>query len=150
MVKFLKSLRENEAANLPIGATGYCWGGKHVVLLSHGEKGPDGKPLLDAGFTAHPSMLSVPGDIEKIQRPVSFALAETDNQISPAQCVQIRAMVEAKEGDAKGEAEVIKKTGHGFGVRADLTNPDVAEQALYAEDMCLKWLEKHFANYGSN
>lgn len=146
MVKFLTSLRQNEAANLPIGAAGYCWGGKHVVLLAHGEKGPDGKPLLDAGFTAHPSMLSVPGDIEKIERPVSFAFAETDQQLSAAQCEQIKGMVESKEGDAKGEAEVIKNTGHGFAVRADLTNPDVAEQALYAEDMCLKWFKQHFGN----
>lgn len=114
------------------------------MLLAHGEKGPDGKPLLDAGFTAHPSMLSIPGDIEKIVRPVSFALAEVDNQVSPEQAIRLKAMVEAKEGDAQGEAEIIKGTGHGFAVRAELKHDDIAAQAAAAEDMCINWLNKHF------
>lgn len=114
------------------------------MLLAQGEKGPDGKPLLDAGFTAHPSMLSIPSDIEKIVRPVSFALAETDQQISPEQAIRLKSIVEAKEGDALGEVEIIKDTGHGFAVRADMKYQDIAKQAAAAEDMCIHWLNKHF------
>ncbi|KAM3548269.1 hypothetical protein ARSEF4850_009512, partial [Beauveria asiatica] len=127
----------------PIGAAGFCWGGKHVVLLSHGHE-IDGKPLLDAGFTAHPSMLSIPSDIQKIQRPVSFALAAKDDQISPAKADKVKVIVEALPSPATGEAYVIPGTGHGFAVRADLTKDDVAAQAARAEDQAVDWFNKHF------
>ncbi|KAK8144563.1 hypothetical protein G3M48_005650 [Beauveria asiatica] len=140
---FFEQLRKDEGATQPIGAAGFCWGGKHVVLLSHGHE-IDGKPLLDAGFTAHPSMLSIPSDIQKIQRPVSFALAAKDDQISPAKADKVKAIVEALPSPATGEAYVIPGTGHGFAVRADLTKDDVAAQAARAEDQGVDWFNKHF------
>ncbi|OAA46578.1 Dienelactone hydrolase [Beauveria brongniartii RCEF 3172] len=140
---FFEQLRKDEGATQPIGAAGFCWGGKHVVLLSHGHE-IDGKPLLDAGFTAHPSILSIPSDIQKIQRPVSFALAANDDQISPAKAEKVKAIVEALPSPATGEAYVIPGTGHGFAVRADMTKDDVAAQAARAEDQAVDWFNKHF------
>lgn len=144
VLSFFKTLRANEGASLPVGAAGFCWGGKHVCLLGHGATDDNGKPLMDAGFTAHPSMLSLPSDVEKLVRPVSFALAETDNQVSPAQGAQIEKIVGGKEGEAKGESIIYKGTGHGFSIRADLTHSDVAEQAKKAENQCISWFNKHF------
>lgn len=141
---FFEQLRKDEGATQSIGAAGFCWGGKHVVLLSHGAE-IDGKPLIDAGFTAHPSFLSVPGEIEQLKRPVSFALAEKDDQIPPAKAAKLKEIVEALPGDAKGEAFVIAGTGHGFAVRADMNVDDVAAQAAQAEDQALAWFGKHFA-----
>ncbi|OAA59395.1 Dienelactone hydrolase [Cordyceps fumosorosea ARSEF 2679] len=140
---FFSQLRKDEGATQPVGAAGFCWGGKHVVLLTHGHE-LDGRPLLDAGFTAHPSMLSIPGDLAKIRRPVSFALAAKDDQISPAKAAQLKSIVEALPEPAKGEAFVIERTGHGFAVRADLAEDDVAAQAARAEDQCIDWFNKHF------
>ncbi len=80
----MESLRRNEAAHLPTGITGYCWGGKHVVSLAEGFT-VDGKPLIDAGFTAHPSFLTLFDDIEKMTIPVSFAVGDKDNMVSPEQ-----------------------------------------------------------------
>ncbi len=56
---WFEQLRKAEGDTLPIGAAGFCWGGKHTVLLAAGER-IDGKLLIDAGFTAHPSMLKCP------------------------------------------------------------------------------------------
>ncbi|OQE09289.1 hypothetical protein PENFLA_c114G08783 [Penicillium flavigenum] len=72
---FFKSVRENEGADLPIYGAGFCWGGKHIVNLAAGaDMASNGKPLLNAGFTGHPSLLEIPSEIEKIKIPVSFAL----------------------------------------------------------------------------
>ncbi|EGR51757.1 uncharacterized protein TRIREDRAFT_33169, partial [Trichoderma reesei QM6a] len=65
---FFEQLRKEEGSSLPVGAAGFCWGGKQVILLAHGDT-IDGRPLIDAGFTGHPSLLSIPGDIEKLKVP---------------------------------------------------------------------------------
>ncbi|KAF3492409.1 Dienelactone hydrolase [Arthroderma uncinatum] len=53
---FFKGVRDNEGAELPVYAAGFCWGGKHTVNLASGvETSTSGKPLIDAGFTGHPS-----------------------------------------------------------------------------------------------
>ncbi|EGX91592.1 Dienelactone hydrolase [Cordyceps militaris CM01] len=141
---FFTQLRKDEGATQSVGAAGFCWGGKHVVLLSQGHAAVDGRPLLDAGFTAHPSMLRIPSDIAKIRRPVSFALAAKDDQIPAAKAARLKALVEALPAPATGEAYVFERTGHGFAVRADLAEDDVAAQAARAEDQCIDWFNKHF------
>ncbi|KAJ2973410.1 hypothetical protein NUW58_g8945 [Xylaria curta] len=139
---FMESLRRNEAAHLPVGATGYCWGGKHVVLLAEGFT-IEGKPLIDAGFTAHPSFLSLFGDIEKMTVPVSFALGDKDNMVSPEQANQLEKIILSKPDGQKGECRVYPGYGHGFACRIDVTNED-PKGATEAEDQALTWLEKHF------
>ncbi|KHN97475.1 dienelactone hydrolase family protein [Metarhizium album ARSEF 1941] len=140
---FFEQLRKEQGQALSIGAAGFCWGGKHVVTLAHGAQ-INGQPLVDAGFTAHPSMLRLPSDVEKIKRPVSFACAEDDNQISLKQAEQIKAIVTAFPDAYKGELRVYQKTSHGFAVRADLKVPDVAAQAAAAEDQAVAWFTSHF------
>lgn len=141
---FFEQLRKEEGQALPIGAAGFCWGGKHTVTLAHGAE-INGQPLIDAGFTGHPSLLSLPSDVEKIKRPVSFACAEDDNQISLKQAEKIKAIVTAFPEPYKGELRVYQKTGHGFAVRADLKVPDVAAQAAAAEDQAIAWFTSHFS-----
>jgi dienelactone hydrolase len=144
---WFKALRLAEGATMPIGATGYCWGGKHVVTMASfkDKGGPNNdKPLFDAGFTAHPSMLSIPKEIEEINLPVSFALAELDMGMSVDQEKQIKKIIEAKEGSAKGEAKIYEGVGHGFSVRADFKVEKVAMQAAEAEHQALDWFNKHF------
>ncbi|KAI1499961.1 dienelactone hydrolase family protein [Biscogniauxia marginata] len=140
---FLEALRRNEAAHLPVGVAGFCWGGKHTVALAEGFK-VDGKPLVDAGFTAHPSMLKLYSEIEKMHVPVSFAIGESDNQVSVAQAEEIRKIVEAKPDGQKGEVKIYWGYGHGFACRVDAKNDD-PQGAVEAEDQGLAWFEKHFA-----
>jgi dienelactone hydrolase len=144
---FFKSIRENEGAHLPIGAAGFCWGGKHTVILAHGLSTTiDKKPLIDAAFTGHPSMLSFPGDIDKIQIPTSFALAESDFVVDVAKIEVIQNVIEKQPEEVKGESKVYPATGHGFCVRADHVAKDNAEQAAAeAEDQAVSWFLKWFA-----
>jgi dienelactone hydrolase len=104
----------------------------------------NGKRLLDAGFTGHPSMLSIPADIKAMTLPVAFALAENDTAVSVQQTEQIKQIVEGQPEVQRGEVVVYKGCGHGFCIRADPTNDDVAKQAAEAEDQCIRWFNKHF------
>lgn len=139
---FFKALRQNEAAHLPVGAAGFCWGGKHTVLLARGAE-VDGKSLINAGFTGHPSMLEIPADIEKIKIPTSFALGELDQTLKAPQIAQIKGVIDANE--EKGEVKVYLGVGHGFCVRADTKVIDSARQAAESEDQAVEWFNRHFA-----
>ncbi len=143
---WFSQLRKAEGDALPIGAAGFCWGGKHTVLLAAGEQ-VDGKPLLDAGFTAHPSLLDVPGDIEKLTIPVAFAVGDKDNALPKAKAQKIKEVVEALPESARGEIRFYAECGHGFAVRADVDDKDqvtVLARASEAEDHCIEWFKKHF------
>lgn len=140
---FFKSVRENEGSELPIYGAGFCWGGKHIVNLGFGDIEPNGKPLMNAGFTGHPSFLEIPSEIEKIKIPISFALGDKDMVVKPPQIKQIQRVFEVEGNSDKGEVKVYEGAGHGFCVRADLVLGEAGKQADEAETQALEWFEKH-------
>jgi dienelactone hydrolase len=140
---FFSALRQNEP-DLPLGAAGFCWGGKHVVFLAADCTEADRKPLLDAGFTGHPSLLDMPGDIEKIRVPVAFAIGDKDLHIPKEQVETIQSIVESAPEQYRGEVRVYPDCGHGFCIRADTRFEEVARQAAAAEDHCIAWFDRQF------
>ncbi|MCJ1238274.1 hypothetical protein MMC14_006263 [Varicellaria rhodocarpa] len=143
VLSFFTAVRDNEGVHLPVGAAGFCWGGKHTLNLAFEgvTSAKNGKPLIDAGFTGHPSNLEIPGEIEKIEKPVSFAIGDKDIAVSMAQVEQIRKVVEEK---GAGEVKVYYGTGHGFCVRADHIREDSRKQAEEAEEQAIAWFKRHF------
>ncbi|KAJ9138439.1 Alpha/beta-hydrolase [Pleurostoma richardsiae] len=142
---FFKALRQSEP-QLPIGAAGFCWGGKHVVLLASDSEDNkvDGRPLFDAGFTGHPSLLVLPQEVEDITLPMAFAIGDKDSHVPLDKVAQIKEIVENKPEGQKGEVRIYPNCGHGFCVRADPVYEDVAKQAAAAEDHCIEWFNKQF------
>ncbi|PTB70850.1 alpha/beta-hydrolase [Trichoderma citrinoviride] len=140
---FFEQLRKEEGSSLPVGAAGFCWGGKQVVLLGRGDT-IDGRPLIDAGFAGHPSLLSLPSEMEALKVPVSFAIGDHDEWISVEQAGRMREIVEAKEESARGEVAVYPQTAHGFCLRADHTFEKSERQADEAAEQCVKWFTAHF------
>ncbi|KAM0281492.1 hypothetical protein ACHAQH_003522 [Verticillium albo-atrum] len=139
---FTSAVRAAEPA-LPLGAVGFCWGGKHTVLLAQGPAADDesDKPLIDAAFTGHPSFLVLPDDLEKLVVPLSIAVGSKDNQITRAKAEQVRPVIEAK----KGEIEVYEGSTHGFALRAVFPKEEeIDAPAEKAEGQCIAWFEKHF------
>ena len=141
------------APDFPLGAAGFCWGGKHAVLLAGDEDAGQTDAsasslrrhhLLDAAFVGHPSALVIPGDIEKMKVPVSFAFESKDPYVSTENAEVIRRIVEneARPEAQRGELRVYEGCGHGFCVRADSTDKDVARQAEEAAVQCIDWLKK--------
>ena len=141
---FFTAVRQNEGSHLPIGAAGFCWGGKHTVNLAYGATTPEGKPLLDAAFTGHPSNLEIPTELNKIVKPISFALAEKDITIKGD---QIRLIQEAAAKLPKSEVKVYPGAGHGFCVRADVSEKTAETQALEAEEQAISWFQKQFESF---
>ena len=78
---FLKALREDKGATLPVGIAGFCWDGLHGVKLSQDNadtKLADGRPLADAFFVAHPCNLTIPQDITDVKGSLSIAIGDDD------------------------------------------------------------------------
>lgn len=143
--KFFSDLRKEEGQYLSVGAAGFCWGGKHAIMLAQDAK-IDDMPLVDAVFTGHPSFLEIPSDIEKLTKPVSFAIGDKDVQVSVEGAGKIKAIVEALPEGAKGELQLYENCGHGFCLRADVSYEDskIAQQAVDAEEQCIAWFQRHF------
>lgn len=96
--------------------------------------------MVDAAFTGHPSYVEM-SEIQNLGVPVSFAIPEKDNRVTPEMAEEIKEIV-----GEKGEVRVYENCGHGFCVRADLKFKDgeIARQAAAAEDQCVAWFERHF------
>jgi dienelactone hydrolase len=111
-----------------VGAAGFCWGGKHVALLAAEVTKVNDKPLIDAGFTGHPSMLIMPNDVENIKLPVSFAIGDKDSHLPLEVAHKIRDIVESKPPEQRREMILYPDCNHGFCIRADISFEDVAKQ----------------------
>ncbi|KAL9022377.1 MAG: hypothetical protein Q9185_000493 [Variospora sp. 1 TL-2023] len=154
VVDFFKALRES--TDLPIGAVGFCWGGLHVVKLCHGSETLNGKPLIDVGYTAHPSNLTLPSDIESVRLPLAIDQGTADFVLNMAGVDTIRGIFERKNSVVeeskempKFEIKTVDGAKHGFAVRCDRDNSEEAAQEQIAETHAVEWFGKWFARIGS-
>lgn len=136
-----------KTAALKIGVAGFCWGGKYAALLAHDAASTrvsvNGQlqPLIDCAFTAHPSLLSMPGDIEKVQRPLSVAVGDQDMALSAKGLSLMRKIL---EGRVEHELVVLDGAKHGFAVRTDPTDELQNKYAVVAEKQAIEWFERWF------
>lgn len=128
------------STDLKIGAAGYCWGGKFSTLLSHGERAIGGRPLIDAAFTAHPSMLDIPADIVEVNLPYSVAIGTNDMMIGPEALQKFKNSLRGKKDVELIVYEVAK---HGFAVRGNPLNENEKKQGMQAEEQALRWFSKY-------
>lgn len=148
---FFKAIRSQEAAKLPVGTAGFCWGAKYVTELCWDQTKTDaGERLIDCGYIAHPSSLKYPGDIEMVTLPLSCAAAEIDQQMSPENAKQTEDVLVAKTAKTKDqgvehEFVMYEKAHHGFAVRADQDDIEEAERGKKAEAQAIAWFERWFA-----
>ncbi|KAF2719749.1 dienelactone hydrolase family protein [Polychaeton citri CBS 116435] len=147
MTSWFSALRED--VSLPIGAAGFCWGGLHAIMLTHDRedtKTKNGQNFVDASFAAHPSGVAVPGDFEKVVRPLSIAVGDDDAVMSIKQAQEAKQSLE-KTAPATTEVVVYPGARHGFAVRASRSKPDSKEtrQAEEAENQAIAWFQRHFA-----
>jgi len=115
---FLKSLRDKENIK-KVGVIGYCYGGKLAIALA-GEK-----DKIDAYVVAHPSSLSIPADIEAIQKPGLYLCAEDDMMFNLSAKATTEKILKRK--NIKAEFQLYHGTKHGFAIRGRESDPVVCE-----------------------
>ena len=111
--KFVTHLRA-DPAHKKISAVGFCWGGRYAILLAH--EGVE--PYVDAAVVLHPSFLSIPNEIEKIGKPVSIEVGDSDDIMKMPDVEKIKEIFKNK---LQCEIEVYEDQVHEFSVRGDLS-----------------------------
>ncbi|KAI8663534.1 DLH domain-containing protein [Fusarium keratoplasticum] len=98
-----------------IAVTGYCYGGRYAFRFLAGGRG------ANVGFAAHPTLLQN-DEVLAIHGPASLAAAEFDSLLNATQ----RSEVEALLGKTPQPFQVNLYSGtqHGFGVRANVSDPE--------------------------
>jgi len=100
-------------------------------------------PLIDCAFTAHPSMLDVPKDIEAVQRPLSVVVGDNDMALGSKLAIKMKEILD-KKGDGH-ECVILPGAKHGFAVRS---YPDDEVQIGFgavAEKQAINWFTKWLA-----
>lgn len=119
-----------------VGAIGFCWGGRHAILAAHGE--------VDAAYSCHPSLVTIPEDFEPISVPLSFAVGDADSLLSNDVVDKIQDVM-AKTAKAPWELKIYKDQIHGFAVRSDWSS-DVDKKAMDdCEKQGVEWFNKYLA-----
>jgi hypothetical protein len=159
ILKFFSALRISPppfpTPDLKIGVAGFCWGGKYTILLTHDT--PSSRvqrhesqtlsssiePLIDCAFTAHPSMVSMPKEIEAVNLPLSVAVGNEDMAMGGKDILKMKEILEVKK---KGDHEVVIMPGakHGFAIRTDPKNEFQMECAGKAEVQAIEWFTRWF------
>lgn len=138
----MDDLRCSEGADRKVGVVGFCWGGYGATRLAHGETARNGKYLVDAVYTAHPSELEVPKDFKDIKLPYCMVIGDNDMAMSLEKVQQAAEILDAKK-EVDSEVVIIPKAKHGFAVRASPDNEVEKEQADQAEDQMVKWFARY-------
>ena len=111
--EFLTHLRA-DPEHKKIGSVGFCWGGRYSILLAHAGA----EPYVDGAVAFHPSFLSIPDEIEKIERPVDIEVGDQDALVKASDIETIQGIFHNKP---QCHIEVHPDQVHGFSVRGDLS-----------------------------
>jgi len=117
------------------GMIGYCYGGKIAVTIAGGEN------RLGAFAVAHPSRVTH-DDIKNLKAPGLFLCAETDHSF-PANGLRKEAEEILKEKGLESVFVDYPGTTHGFGIRADDSNPVYSAAAKDATARAIQFYKKH-------
>jgi len=148
------SSKAGEGKGVKIGVAGFCWGGGYAVRLTHDVPenkvvGVDGveRAVVDCAFTAHPTWVDVPGDVEKVVQPLSVANGEDDKWMGREKWTKLKKILARKNeeaGDELHEAVDYPGARHGFAVRGDRSDPLQKERGEKSEDQAVEWFKRHF------
>ncbi|CAD6574176.1 MAG: hypothetical protein ASARMPREDX12_009489 [Alectoria sarmentosa] len=128
-------------------------GWEYVTLLCQDtERSSFGKPLLDCGFTAHPSQLVLPMDVEAVKMPLCISSGSMDFLLKPEGYEMIKEIFSRKEGELNAEGKrgamfemnVVDGAKHGFAIRGNPGDEDEKRRGQMAEDQAVdffgRWL----------
>ncbi|KAM0421366.1 hypothetical protein ACHAPT_010901 [Fusarium lateritium] len=129
--KTIKYIQKKLGINT-IAVTGYCFGGRYAFRFLAKGRG------ADVGIAAHPTLLQ-DDEVLTIEGPASLATAEVDDLFNATR----RSEVEALLGQTQQPFQVNLYSGttHGFGVRANVSDPEqrfAKEEAFW---QAIRWFD---------
>ena len=117
-------------------------------------KTPDGRPLADAFFTAHPSLFQNQ-DVELVELPLLICHGTRDAVVPQTQAERLRDVLAEKnkqyleskgtksdDNQAKFELKFVEGGLHGFAVRQSPEDENELKQAQFAEDVAVDWFRR--------
>ncbi|KAF5020387.1 hypothetical protein F66182_7595 [Fusarium sp. NRRL 66182] len=116
IVKSIAYLRDVAKVD-KIVASGYCYGGRHVMRYLDGVRGGG---EIEVGFSAHPSGLATE-EIEAIEGPITIAAAAEDELYPLERLAETNAILHEK--GVVFTSVVYSGTTHGFATRANESIP---------------------------
>lgn len=130
-----------------IGVVGFCWGGRYAVLAGHKDFSSGEGQGVDAVYSVHPSLVSVPADFEPLGVPTSFAVGDKDSMLGMKEVDQIKEVMERKKKEEGLESEVVvyEDQIHGFSLRGDFSSEKDKKAMDQAEKQGIAWFDKHLA-----
>ncbi|KAK9238298.1 dienelactone hydrolase [Lipomyces kononenkoae] len=137
IAKFLEELKNSEP-DTPIFTVGFCWGGRFSLITATDNVK---KGTVNAVASLHPSLLSVPSDIQNTIVPVSVGAGTKDNLISVPVMKNLEELY-SKQG-VECEIKIYQDRMHGFAVRDDIEKEDAAQAMEGAKKQVLDWFTKH-------
>ncbi|KAI8810292.1 Alpha/Beta hydrolase protein [Cladochytrium replicatum] len=98
-------------------AIGFCWGGRHVLLLGSG-----GKPKVDGVGSFHPGIRDSK-EVSNLAVPTTFHLADNDPFFPPKNVEDCRKQLSSKSFQI--EFHEYPKMRHGFATRGDPADVEI-------------------------
>jgi len=132
---FIKAVRQTPGTG-KVGAIGFCWGGRYAILAAHGE--------VDAAYACHPSLVSIPGDFDPVNKPLSLAVGTKDSLLDTNQIGQIQDIM-AKKTELPHELRIYNDQVHGFALRSDWSSEKDRKAMDEAEKQGVEWFEKYLS-----
>lgn len=133
----IEALRKEKGVT-KLGTIGYCWGGRHAVLLGATD-------LVDCYVACHPSALKVYKDFPPIKKPGLFALAEGDFGFTASQVAQARATLDPKSDKFETVWRTWTGVFHGFASRGRRSDPHISKARDEALSAAVDFFKKHLA-----
>ncbi|KAF3389479.1 Protein AIM2 [Penicillium rolfsii] len=128
----LGEMRENIGCKR-VGGIGYCFGGKYVCRYLKPGK-------LDAGFTAHPTMVEA-DELRGIEGPLSIAAAARDVVFTTAKRHESEEILDTL--DVAYQMNLFSDVDHGFAVRCDLSQPRQRFAKEQAFSQAVAWFDQY-------
>lgn len=125
-----------------LGCVGFCWGGRYAILQAHDRKeGEVGG--VDAAVACHPSLVTVPGDFQDVNKPLSIAHGDKDSLLDNNTVDQFTKLL--KEKDVPTEVKIYEDQVHGFALRSDWSSDKDKKAMDDAEKQGIAWFNKYLS-----
>ncbi|KAL9052644.1 MAG: hypothetical protein Q9162_005271 [Coniocarpon cinnabarinum] len=119
-----------------IGTLGFCWGGRYAILSAHGK--------VDAAVAFHPSLVSVPNDLQDVSRPLSIGHGDKDSLTSNSDAEKMKEVLDSKK-NVPSQFEIYHDQVHGFALRGDFSSEKDKQAMDTAEKQGQDWFHKYLA-----